>query len=166
MSLKEGHALFKVCLPDYQCPCVPHGLGLTIWKSNPAHTPQILTHQVFVLIVSWRISQDDILVHLHLHLLSVTGKRTCQQSPDVVDHGADEREEKFMYYLNDSVYGSFNCIMFDHATVTPKPLQVCEGCLKRRGLFTMFEFFVSPGKFWSIQTFYATAFLKLVWSWA
>lgn len=28
----------------------------------------------------------------------------------------------FMYYINDGMYGSFNCITFDHATVTPKPL--------------------------------------------
>ena len=25
----------------------------------------------------------------------------------------------FMYYLNDGVYGSFNCILFDHAVVEP-----------------------------------------------
>lgn len=25
-------------------------------------------------------------------------------------------------YINDGVYGSFNCIMFDHQTVTPYPL--------------------------------------------
>ncbi|RKP34875.1 pyridoxal-dependent decarboxylase [Dimargaris cristalligena] len=28
----------------------------------------------------------------------------------------------FMYYVNDGVYGSFNCLMFDHATVYPKIL--------------------------------------------
>jgi ornithine decarboxylase len=28
----------------------------------------------------------------------------------------------FMYYINDGMYGSFNCITFDHAEVTPKPL--------------------------------------------
>jgi ornithine decarboxylase len=27
-----------------------------------------------------------------------------------------------MYYVNDGVYGSFNCILFDHAVVTPKVL--------------------------------------------
>lgn len=26
----------------------------------------------------------------------------------------------FMYYVNDGVYGSFNCLVFDHATVTPE----------------------------------------------
>jgi len=28
-------------------------------------------------------------------------------------------DQMFMYYLNDGVYGSFNCILFDHATVHP-----------------------------------------------
>ncbi|KAJ3066654.1 hypothetical protein HK102_007593 [Quaeritorhiza haematococci] len=28
----------------------------------------------------------------------------------------------FMYYINDGMYGSFNCITFDHAVVTPKVL--------------------------------------------
>lgn len=29
----------------------------------------------------------------------------------------DSGEEKFMYYMNDGVYGSFNCILYDHAEV-------------------------------------------------
>lgn len=29
-------------------------------------------------------------------------------------------EPMFMYYVNDGVYGSFNCLMYDHATVQPK----------------------------------------------
>jgi len=28
-------------------------------------------------------------------------------------------QQMYMYYLNDGVYGSFNCILFDHATVQP-----------------------------------------------
>ena len=28
----------------------------------------------------------------------------------------------FLDYINDGMYGSFNCITFDHATVTPKVL--------------------------------------------
>ena len=34
-------------------------------------------------------------------------------------------EPGFMYYVNDGVYGSFNCLMYDHATVEPKLLKVC-----------------------------------------
>ncbi|XP_022088629.1 ornithine decarboxylase-like [Acanthaster planci] len=32
-------------------------------------------------------------------------------------------EPGFMYYVNDGVYGSFNCLLYDHATVEPKLLQ-------------------------------------------
>lgn len=38
---------------------------------------------------------------------------------DNVDDDSDE-PKRFMYYLNDGVYGSFNCILFDHATVQPE----------------------------------------------
>lgn len=30
-----------------------------------------------------------------------------------------------MYYINDGVYGSFNCLLYDHQHVTPIPLKVC-----------------------------------------
>lgn len=33
---------------------------------------------------------------------------------------SDAADKSFMYYLNDGVYGSFNCILFDHATVVPE----------------------------------------------
>jgi len=29
-----------------------------------------------------------------------------------------------MYYVNDGIYGSFNCLLHDHAVVTPKLLKV------------------------------------------
>ncbi|OQV13176.1 Ornithine decarboxylase [Hypsibius exemplaris] len=32
----------------------------------------------------------------------------------------DQDGPKFMYYVNDGVYGSFNCLMYDHATVDVK----------------------------------------------
>ncbi len=35
---------------------------------------------------------------------------------------ADKTESSFMYYINDGVYGSFNCIMFDHYQPTPNVL--------------------------------------------
>lgn len=37
--------------------------------------------------------------------------------------GVKESDELgFMYYVNDGVYGSFNCLVFDHATVHPEVL--------------------------------------------
>ena len=32
-----------------------------------------------------------------------------------------------MYYINEGVYGSFNCLIFDHATVEAKPLRDYHG---------------------------------------
>lgn len=29
-----------------------------------------------------------------------------------------------MYYINDGVYGSFNCIIYDHAVCTPIPFNI------------------------------------------
>jgi ornithine decarboxylase len=36
----------------------------------------------------------------------------------------------FRYYLNDGVYGSFNCIIYDHAEVEPEMLKPSEGAVK------------------------------------
>jgi len=41
-----------------------------------------------------------------------------------VIYPTDEHSKKsFMYYVNDGVYGSFNCILFDHAKIFPKVLR-------------------------------------------
>ena len=34
-------------------------------------------------------------------------------------------ESMYMYYVNDGVYGSFNCILFDHMPVEASLLEVC-----------------------------------------
>ena len=46
-----------------------------------------------------------------------------------IDDGANGGDNSrgspsFMYYVNDGIYGSFNCIMFDHYTVVPSLLRV------------------------------------------
>eukprot|EP00158_Paraphelidium_tribonemae_P008617 Partr_v1_DN28630_c0_g1_i2_m50063 putative ornithine decarboxylase len=33
-----------------------------------------------------------------------------------------DEDDSYMYYVNDGVYGSFNCILFDHAMVEPRVL--------------------------------------------
>ena len=39
------------------------------------------------------------------------------------DHGeAAARQPEVALYINDGVYGSFNCVVFDHAVVVPRPL--------------------------------------------
>ena len=40
------------------------------------------------------------------------------------DYHPETGARRNMYYINDGVYGSFNSILYDHAEVTPIPLQV------------------------------------------
>lgn len=42
--------------------------------------------------------------------------RGDENSPTIITHN--------MYYINDGVYGSFNCLLYDHQHVTPIPLKV------------------------------------------
>ncbi|KAF7266732.1 hypothetical protein GWI33_019953, partial [Rhynchophorus ferrugineus] len=44
----------------------------------------------------------------------------------VVDDNDNTKIQK-MYYINDGVYGSFNCILYDHQVVFPKPLKQHKG---------------------------------------
>eukprot|EP01005_Ploeotia_sp_CARIB1_P000160 NODE_115_length_1496_cov_961.031410_g113_i0.p1 GENE.NODE_115_length_1496_cov_961.031410_g113_i0~~NODE_115_length_1496_cov_961.031410_g113_i0.p1 ORF type:complete len:411 (+),score=72.49 NODE_115_length_1496_cov_961.031410_g113_i0:79-1311(+) len=47
---------------------------------------------------------------------NVFGKRTFGDEP-----------KEYQYYLNDGVYQSFNCLFFDHASVTPQVLKLDSG---------------------------------------
>lgn len=38
-------------------------------------------------------------------------------SPDDMEANVSSSDPMYMYYVNDGVYGSFNCILFDHCTV-------------------------------------------------
>uniref|UniRef100_A0A1I7ZUY6 ornithine decarboxylase n=1 Tax=Steinernema glaseri TaxID=37863 RepID=A0A1I7ZUY6_9BILA len=40
----------------------------------------------------------------------------------ITNDPADEDKEGYMYYMNDGVYGSFNCILYDHMHPTGAPL--------------------------------------------
>jgi ornithine decarboxylase len=35
----------------------------------------------------------------------------------------EQGNDNFMYYINDGVYGSFNCVLYDHAVVLPETLR-------------------------------------------
>ncbi|KAI8811595.1 ornithine decarboxylase [Cladochytrium replicatum] len=49
--------------------------------------------------------------------VNVVARRVVPRQPE------DEAgKPSYMYYVNDGVYGSFNCLMFDHAIVHPKVL--------------------------------------------
>ncbi len=42
---------------------------------------------------------------------------------------SEKREFSYMYYVNDGVYGSFNCILYDHNIPSPAVLKVgYDGC--------------------------------------
>jgi len=46
-----------------------------------------------------------------------------EESEQHAERSAAPRMDDFLYYVNDGVYGSFNNLMFDHQTATPKALQ-------------------------------------------
>ena len=63
----------------------------------------------------------------HTLILNVIGKKV---STDDVSG-----EKIIIYYLNDGIYGSFNCIYFDHTTPTILPFNERDGKLHRSKLF-------------------------------
>jgi len=56
----------------------------------------------------------------HTLACSIYARRHIEASAEVPD--ADETL-KYLYYINDGVYGSFNCIFFDHCHPVPIPLK-------------------------------------------
>jgi ornithine decarboxylase len=53
--------------------------------------------------------------------VNITARRAVS-SQSSIDGDIVSQESSFMYYVNDGVYGSFNCIMFDHAECEAKVL--------------------------------------------
>eukprot|EP00914_Ancora_sagittata_P029426 GHVO01058205.1.p1 GENE.GHVO01058205.1~~GHVO01058205.1.p1 ORF type:complete len:457 (+),score=52.33 GHVO01058205.1:250-1620(+) len=54
--------------------------------------------------------------------VNIIAKRAIAGDKVYEGNGGDI-EPKFMYYVNDGVYGSFNCLLFDHAEVLPQLVQ-------------------------------------------
>ncbi|XP_014232713.1 ornithine decarboxylase-like [Trichogramma pretiosum] len=56
---------------------------------------------------------------------------TCIHSKRVVRANVNDPDKvtHHMYYINDGVYGSFNCLLYDHQHVTPIPLRPGSGKL-------------------------------------
>lgn len=63
----------------------------------------------------------------HTLVLNVIGKKI------VVDDASDEKIN--VYYLNDGIYGSFNCIYFDHSNPIILPFNERDGKLQKSRLF-------------------------------
>ncbi|KXS20881.1 ornithine decarboxylase [Gonapodya prolifera JEL478] len=58
--------------------------------------------------------------------VNVVARRVLTSNGDetsVDEMGAPTENTKFMYYINDGMYGSFNNIMFDHAVASPQVLR-------------------------------------------
>lgn len=59
--------------------------------------------------------------------VNIIAKKTVWKEQTGSDDEDESNEQTLMYYVNDGVYGSFNCILYDHAHVkallqkTPKP---------------------------------------------
>lgn len=51
------------------------------------------------------------------------------------DGEGSESSSTFRYYLNDGLYGSFNCVLYDHAEVLPEMLRDAEGPRRRCCMF-------------------------------
>jgi ornithine decarboxylase len=49
--------------------------------------------------------------------------RTCVSAERVTKNEQDRDKLGYMYYINDGVYGSFNCILYDHVNPTGVPLK-------------------------------------------
>ena len=63
----------------------------------------------------------------HTLILNVIGKKVSVDETD--------GEKTIIYYLNDGIYGSFNCIYFDHTSPTILPFNERDGKLHRSKLF-------------------------------
>lgn len=53
----------------------------------------------------------------------VIARRTISRDANGVHGESGDHHPEYMYYVNDGMYGSFNCILFDHQNPTPKVLQ-------------------------------------------
>jgi ornithine decarboxylase len=60
----------------------------------------------------------------HILVLNVIGKKIMyetKEKDEIKDDTKETKEKTIVYYLNDGIYGSFNCIYFDHGTPTILP---------------------------------------------
>ncbi|KAF8573939.1 ornithine decarboxylase [Ramaria rubella] len=51
--------------------------------------------------------------------VNIIARRACQGVEAEATEAADPENPSIMYYINDGVYGSFNCILFDHQKAHP-----------------------------------------------
>lgn len=61
-------------------------------------------------------------IHSIRNVIQKKSTSTNEGVDDVVDETEDEKRIHRMYFIDDGVYGSFNCILYDHQIVVPQPL--------------------------------------------
>jgi ornithine decarboxylase len=69
----------------------------------------------------------------HTLVLNVIGKKTVWES--TIKDSTEKKEPVIIYYLNDGIYGSFNCIYFDHSSPTILPFNERDGKLHKSRIF-------------------------------
>ncbi|KAI9337228.1 pyridoxal-dependent decarboxylase [Obelidium mucronatum] len=95
---------------------------LDIGGGFPCNGADGLTFKEIVSVVRPAI---DELIPSHIRVIAEPGRYYAASAftlaTNVVARPAVE-DSAYMYYINDGMYGSFNCITFDHAVVTPRVL--------------------------------------------
>jgi ornithine decarboxylase len=70
----------------------------------------------------------------HITVIAEPGRYFCCSCATLITRVIGKREEildgtsSFKYYLNDGLYGSLNCILYDHVTPVPCPLKDVSNC--------------------------------------
>ncbi|KAL7752452.1 Ornithine decarboxylase [Sorochytrium milnesiophthora] len=54
--------------------------------------------------------------------VNVHARRVVAAAPPTTDNTKQQQQQSYMYYINEGLYSSFNCIYFDHAAVAPRVL--------------------------------------------
>lgn len=69
----------------------------------------------------------------HVMVCNIFSKRQNK-----VEEGKEKEQAKFLYYVNDGLYGSFNCLYFDHAQISIRPIMTSSNSSKEKHLCTIF----------------------------
>jgi len=106
---------------------------------------QSVPESVYVSVVLWQKQQPSLVKDVISR--PVWPVEVCYRCVD--DKEADAADPVHMYYVNDGVYGSFNCILYDHVTVEASLLDVsikyCAFVLITVFYYTCIAgFFISP----------------------
>lgn len=74
----------------------------------------------------------------HTLVVNVIGRRSLRResynsnvkmlesAPSCFNKNEDDDELQFLYYVNDGLYGSFNCLVYENHSISPIPLQPCD----------------------------------------